>query len=98
MHREEPGLDGFPVGLFCPKGIKHPEEKPDGKVAIVRPMPDNVTRTDIISDMDMIMAHEKVIPDRTRSSPFARAILRKPYRKVSLTAKRIVSEMINQVI
>jgi len=100
MHRIETRLYRIPIGerVFLPQAVEDPEEKSDRKVAIIRPMSNNVTTTDIISEMEMIVAHEKVITERTRPSSSTRTILRKPYRKISLTAKRIVSEMINEVI
>jgi hypothetical protein len=57
-----------------------------------------VAATDMVSEVKMIVAHKKVVTEAAWPSTFARAILRKPYRKISLTAKRIVREMINEVI
>lgn len=84
VHREETRLYSLPSLVAFTQLVEHPEEKTDAEVTIICPMPYNVTATDIVSNMQIIVTHEKVITERAGSAAFARSILWEPDRKVGL--------------
>lgn len=98
MHGIETGLHYLPGGITFAEPIEYPELETHRQVAVVRPVPNNVTTANIVSDMQMIMTHKEMITESTRSSPLAGPIFREPDRQVSLTRERISSKMVHEVI
>jgi hypothetical protein len=75
-----------------------PEQESDGKVAVVSPMPYEVTGPNVVSDVKVVKSIDEVVSEGAGLATLAGTILRKPYREIRLPGKWILPKMGYEVI
>ena len=99
MHDEEAGSDSIPdLRPTLTKLIQYPQVKPDREIAIIRPVPVEVTRPHVVGAVEVPVSENEVIAEGARLTTFNGYVFGVVDGQVRLTSIWLISQVINQIV